>query len=47
MIRRFFADGLHWIVIAYSIVGIAVYGLYFEPPAANPDIATHVTGHRQ
>ena len=29
--RRFFADGLHWIVIAYVVVGAAIYSLYFAP----------------
>ncbi|MFV8173752.1 hypothetical protein [Mycolicibacterium peregrinum] len=32
MIRRFFADGLHWMAIAGVILGTAVYGLYTSEP---------------
>lgn len=32
MIRRFFADGLCWMVLFGALVGVAVYGLYFTPP---------------
>lgn len=35
MIRRFFADGLHWVVIAGAILGAAIYVLYAIEPAAS------------
>lgn len=34
MIRRFFADGLHWVAIAGAILGTAIYALYTIEPAA-------------
>jgi hypothetical protein len=42
MIRRFVADGLHWVAIAFAIVGAAA-GMFFLPPTANPDLSTKVT----
>uniref|UniRef100_A0AAU8GP34 Minor tail protein n=1 Tax=Mycobacterium phage Farewell TaxID=3158893 RepID=A0AAU8GP34_9CAUD len=39
MIRRFFADGLHWVVIAFLIVGAALYGLSTSPSVAPSPIA--------
>lgn len=37
MIRRFFADGLHWMAAVGLILGYAIFGLYTgEPPAPDP-----------
>lgn len=34
MIRRFFADGLHWMAAAGIILGYAIFGLYNAEPTA-------------
>lgn len=31
-VRRFFAEGLYWLVIAGVIIGVSVYALYFTTP---------------
>lgn len=37
MIRRFFSDGLYWVVASGLILGYAIFGLYTgEPPAPAP-----------
>lgn len=39
MIRRFFAAGLHWMVVVGVIIAYAVFGLY----TSEPTVATTVT----
>lgn len=33
MIRRFFADGLHWMVVVGVILAYAIFGLYTSEPS--------------
>lgn len=43
MIRRFFSDGLHWVVASGLILGYSIFGLYTgEPPAPAPIVVQAV-----
>ena len=43
VIRRFFADGLHWMAIAGVIIGYAIFGLHTaEPTAPAPIVVEQV-----
>lgn len=46
MIRRFFRDGLHWVVIAGLIIGGGIYAMYFAAPAGPAPITRTVEQKR-